>query len=178
MFAGLTQSDFACYEPRKWKSNVYNRERLEVRQKLLALGQSCAGHLLGPDGAPLFLEASVEHPAVWNHKQVDSQSIFFSRNEAARKQLDGFIDRQKPISSLLDDPTPGTTTRCQPIRTASKTSITTIRIMPPLSICRPILPPLTPPATPAVGLPFMPAMSVRQTRQVLPLATFLFIMGI
>ncbi|MBL9045157.1 MAG: hypothetical protein JNM83_26350 [Myxococcales bacterium] len=106
MFAGLTQSDFACYEPRKWKSNVYNRERLEVRQKLLALGQSCAGHLLGPDGAPLFLEASVEHPAVWNHKQVDSQSIFFSRNEAARKQLDGFIDRQKPISSLLDDPTP------------------------------------------------------------------------
>jgi len=106
MFAGLTQSDFACYEARKWKSNVYNRERLEVRQKLLALGHGCAGHLLGPDGAPLFLEASVEHPAVWNHKQVDSQSIYFSRNEAARKQLDGFIDRQKPISTLLDDPTP------------------------------------------------------------------------
>ena len=106
MFAGLTQNDFACYEPRKWKSNVYNRERLEVRQKLLALGQSGAGQLIGPDGAPLFLEASVEHPAVWNHKQVESQSIYFSRNEAARKQLDGFIDRQKPISSLLDDPTP------------------------------------------------------------------------
>ena len=29
MFVGLTQSDFACYEARKWKSNVYNRERLE-----------------------------------------------------------------------------------------------------------------------------------------------------
>ncbi|HMY59046.1 MAG TPA: hypothetical protein PKL17_20365 [Pseudomonadota bacterium] len=106
MFVGLTQNDFACYEPRKWKSNVYNRERLEVRQKLLALGQHCAGQLVGPDGAPLFLEASVEHPAVWNHKQVENQSIYFSRNEAARKQLDGFIDRQKPISSLLDDPTP------------------------------------------------------------------------
>lgn len=106
MFAGLTQSDFACYETRKWKSNVYNRERLEVRQKLLSLGQHCTSSLLGPDGAPLFLEASVEHPAVWNHKQVESQSIYFSRNEAARKQLDGFIDRQKPISTLLDDPTP------------------------------------------------------------------------
>lgn len=106
MFVGLTLSDFACYEPRKWKSNVYNRERLEVRQKLLLLGQSCAGQLLGPDGAPLHLEASVEHPAVWNHKQVENQSIYFSRNEAARKQLDGFIDRQKPIASLLDDPTP------------------------------------------------------------------------
>ncbi|HMU40484.1 MAG TPA: hypothetical protein PKE31_15860 [Pseudomonadota bacterium] len=106
MFVGLTQNDFACYEPRKWKSNVFNRERLEVRQKLLALGQAVSGSLLGPDGAPLFLEASVEHPAIWNHKQVEHQSIYFSRPEAARKQLDGFIDRQKPMASLLDDPTP------------------------------------------------------------------------
>jgi hypothetical protein len=106
MFPGLTGSDFDCYEPRKWKSNVYNRERMEVRQKLLALGRQCSGQLLGSDGAPLFIEASVEHPALWNHKQVDTQSVYFSRSEAARKELDGFIDRQKPIASLLDDPTP------------------------------------------------------------------------
>ncbi len=106
MFPGLTGSDFECYEPRKWKSNVYNRERMEVRQKLLVLARQTASGLSGSDGAPLFIEASVEHPALWNHKQVDTQSVFFSRNEAARKELDGFIDRQKPIASLLEDPTP------------------------------------------------------------------------
>ena len=106
MFPGLTGSDFECYEPRKWKSNVYNRERMEVRQKLLAVARQCSAQLCGSDGAPLFIEASVEHPALWNHKQVDTQSVYFSRTEAARKELDGFIDRQKPIASLLDDPTP------------------------------------------------------------------------
>lgn len=106
MFPGLTSGDFDCYEPRKWKSNVYNRERMEVRQKLLQLARDCAGGLLGSDGAPLHIEASVEHPAVWNHKQVDAQGVFFSRHEAARKELDLLMDRQKPISTLLDDPTP------------------------------------------------------------------------
>mgnify|MGYP003594413323 CR=1 FL=1 len=106
MFPGLTGSDFECYEPRKWKSNVYNRERMEVRQKLLAVARQCSAELCGSDGAPLFIEASVEHPALWNHKQVDTQSVYFSRTELARKELDGFIDRQKPIASLLDDPTP------------------------------------------------------------------------
>ena len=106
MFSGLTGADFDCYEPRKWKSNVYNRERLEVKQKLLTLGRDAASGVIGSDGSPLFIEASVEHPALWNHKQVDTQSIYFSRHEAARKELDGIIDRSKPIASLLDDPTP------------------------------------------------------------------------
>lgn len=102
----LSLADFDCYEPRKWKSNVYNRERLEVKQKLVALARSVGGSVQGADGSPLFIEASVEHPALWNHKQVDSQSVYFSRHEGARKELDGFIDRSKPIASLVDDPTP------------------------------------------------------------------------
>lgn len=106
MFAGFTGADFACYEPHKWRSNVYNRERMEVKQKLLALAKEVSGSLLGADGSPLFIEASVEHPALWNHKQVDTQSVFFSRHEAARKELDGIIDRARPLTSLLDDPTP------------------------------------------------------------------------
>lgn len=102
----LSLADFDCYEPRKWKSNVYNRERLEVKQKLLGLARAIAGSVLGADGSPLFIEASVEHPALWNHKQVDSQSVYFSRHQTARKELDGFIDRSKPMASLIDDPTP------------------------------------------------------------------------
>jgi hypothetical protein len=106
MFAGLSDADFEAYAPKKWKSNVFNRERLEVKQKLLELGRSLVGGLVSGDGSPLELEASVEHPALWNHKQVEAQHIFFSRNQEARKELDGIIDRQKSIASLIEDPSP------------------------------------------------------------------------
>lgn len=106
MFAGFSAEDFACYATSKWKSNLYNRDRMEVKKRLLALGQQLSPLLVDADGTPLFLEASVEHPAVWNHKQVEAQHIFFSRGEAARKELDRLIERHKSIASLLDDPTP------------------------------------------------------------------------
>jgi hypothetical protein len=106
MFPGLTDKDFDAYVPNKWKSNVFNRERLEVKQKLLELGKSCAGAMAAADGSPLLLEASVEHPALWNHKQVDAQHLFFSRHEQARREIDGIIDRSRPMTTMLEDPTP------------------------------------------------------------------------
>src|SRR4029077_17658933 len=106
MFPGFTASDFDAYQAKKWKSNVFNRERMEVKQKLLALGRELQGAMVGPDGAPLAVDASVEHPALWNHKQVEAQHLFFSRNEGARKELDAIIDREKGLASLIDDPTP------------------------------------------------------------------------
>jgi hypothetical protein len=105
-FPGLTDGDFEAYAPRKWKSNVWNRERLEVKQKLLALGRELAPSLAGADGAPLEVAASVEHPALWNHKQVEAQHLFFARNEGARKELDGIIERAQSLASRIDDPTP------------------------------------------------------------------------
>ncbi|MBI4509368.1 MAG: hypothetical protein HY698_07005 [Deltaproteobacteria bacterium] len=106
MFPGFTDRDFDAYVPSKWKSNVFNRERLEVRQKLLALGKELGGSLTAADGSPLSWEASVEHPALWNHKQVEAQHLFFSRNEGARKELDLIIDRSRPMSTMLEDSTP------------------------------------------------------------------------
>ena len=105
-FAGFTDADFEAYAPQKWKSNVFNRERLEVKQKLVALARDIGIGLTAADGSPLTIEASVEHPALWNHKQVEAQHVYFSRNEGARKELDAIIDRQKSIASLIDDPTP------------------------------------------------------------------------
>src|SRR5262245_25462938 len=106
MFPGFTEHDFDAYAPNKWKSNVFNRERLEVKQKLVALGKELAGALVAADGSPLACEASVEHPALWNHKQVEAQHLFFSRNQGARNELDKIIDRARPMTSMLDDPTP------------------------------------------------------------------------
>ncbi|MSP62076.1 MAG: hypothetical protein EXR72_17430 [Myxococcales bacterium] len=106
MFPGFTDADFDAYAAKKWKSNVFNRERLEVKQKLLALGRELSAGIAAADGSPLTLEASVEHPAQWNHKQVEAQHIFFSRSEAARKHLDGIMAKGQSLASLLDDPTP------------------------------------------------------------------------
>src|SRR5258706_11131847 len=106
MFAGFSDADFEAYAPKKWKSNVWNRERLEVKQKLQALGRELAATIAAADGSPLALEASAEHPAQWNHKQVEAQHIFLSRNEGARKELASILERGQSIAALLDDPTP------------------------------------------------------------------------
>ena len=106
MFPGFTEADFDAYQPKKWKSNVFNRERLEVKQKLVALGRMLQGAMLAPDGSPLAAEASVEHPTLWNHKQVEAQHLYFSRNEGARKELDAIIERGQSIASMIDDPSP------------------------------------------------------------------------
>jgi hypothetical protein len=106
MFAGFSDADFAAYAPAKWRSNVYNRERLEVKQKLTALGRDLAAGASAADGAPLEVEPSVEHPAQWNHKQVEAQHVFLSRNADARRELDKIMAKGQSIASLLDDPTP------------------------------------------------------------------------
>jgi hypothetical protein len=106
MFTGFAERDFEAYAPRKWKSNAFTRERLEVKQKLLALGRELGGALRSSDGSPLDCEASAENPALWNHHQVDAQHLFFSRSEGARRELDGIMDRQKPLAALIDNQTP------------------------------------------------------------------------
>lgn len=104
-FTGLLDADFDAYQPRKWQSHLYNRERLEVKQKLLALANEL-GDIAGTDGQPLAAEASVEHPALWNHKKVEAQHLFFTRGEAARKELELLIDKGRSLAALIDDPTP------------------------------------------------------------------------
>lgn len=105
-FAGFSDADFDAYLPKKVLSHVYNRERLETKQKLLALGSMVGGQMLGSDRAPLAREASAEHPALWNHKRVECQELFFSRHAQARQEIEGLIDKQRTLASLIDDPTP------------------------------------------------------------------------
>jgi len=105
-FIGFTESDFDAYLDRKWCSNVFNRERLQVKQKLEALGHILTPRLEGSDGEPLASEVSIEHPAVWNHRQVSCQHLFFVRNRETQRELDGFISRSRSLASLVSDPSP------------------------------------------------------------------------
>ncbi len=104
--SGFTAADLDVYEPSKWRSNVWNKGRLEVKEKLVALGRELAPGLCGLDGGPLEVTPSVEHPALWNHKQVEAQHLYFSRSEGSRKDLDRVIDRARSMAQMISDPTP------------------------------------------------------------------------
>jgi transcription antitermination factor NusG len=105
MFTGFTDSDFDAYAGHKWGSNAFNRERLEVKEKLVGLGRALLEDLTD-DQAALTCEASAEHPALWNHKRVDAQHLFFARSQESRRDLDQIIDRSRGLASLIDDPSP------------------------------------------------------------------------
>ena len=105
-FRGFQPHDFDAYAPQKWRSNVYNLERMQVKDKLLCLGRDVSPLVPAPDALPLTLESSVEHPALWNGNQVTEQALYFLRGEAERQELHGRIVRTKSLSSLLADRAP------------------------------------------------------------------------
>lgn len=103
-FTGFTSADFAAFEQKKWQSHAFNLERLQVKQKLEALGKRIG--LLGADGTLLEQHVSAESPVLWNQHRVDRQYLFFSRNEAAKKELDAIVNRERSFASMLEDPSP------------------------------------------------------------------------
>jgi len=105
-FEPFCARDFDAYLENKWQSHVFNRERLEVREKLEALGRQVSPSLVASDGSPLECEVSTEHPAVWNQRRVENQYLFFSRNKEARKEIDGIISRNRSMAALIEDPSP------------------------------------------------------------------------
>jgi hypothetical protein len=104
-FAAFTDRDFDAFLEKKWRSNVFNRERLEVKQKLLGLGKLLSPDLVTEDG-PLELEASAEHPALWNHGRVPNQILFFSRSKEARRVIETLLAKRRTIANQIDDPSP------------------------------------------------------------------------
>lgn len=105
-FRGFQSHDFDAYAPAKWQSNVFNLERMQVKDKLLCLGRDVSPLVPGPDSPALAPEPSVEHPAVWNGNKVTEQAVYFLRPESERKELFGRITKARPMSSLLADPSP------------------------------------------------------------------------
>jgi transcription antitermination factor NusG len=106
LFSGFSDRDFDAYLESKWQSNVFNRERLEVKEKLLALGRMLSPRLQAGDGSLLLCEVSAEHPAIWNQHRVPNQCLFFSRNLETRHELDTIIDRKRPMAALIEDSSP------------------------------------------------------------------------
>ena len=104
-FSGFTNADFDAYLEPKWASNRFNLERMRAREKLQALA-SAAFAVCGASDLELVVEATHDHPTIFNHKRVDAQWVFFSRPEAARKRLALVIDKEHPLHRRIEDPAP------------------------------------------------------------------------
>ncbi len=104
-FNGFESDDFDAYLPEKWNSNMFTLGRRRVKGKL-----ECIGHSLEEEidnaGLSLVMHLSDEFPSLWNGKKVDTQWLFFSRDEAARTELTDLIDKERTLADTLADPTP------------------------------------------------------------------------
>lgn len=103
----LTARDFDAYAPEKATSNAYSRPRLEVKQRALAWARGVVARL-AELGIDVEVHGSDEHPSIRNKKRVDSQWVFFSRDEAAREELGRLLEQGRSISQEIDDPSPFT----------------------------------------------------------------------
>jgi KOW motif len=103
----LTARDFDAYAPEKATSNAYSRPRLEVKQRALAWARGVVARL-AELGIDVEVHGSDEHPSIRNKKRVDSQWVFFSRDEAAREELGQLLAQGRSISQEIDDPSPFT----------------------------------------------------------------------
>ena len=101
----LTARDFDAYAAEKATSNAYSRPRLEVKQRALVWARGVVARLAA-QGLAVDAHGSDEHPSLRNKKRVDCQWIFFSRDAAARDELERLLDRGRSISDVIEDPSP------------------------------------------------------------------------
>ena len=102
-FEGFSASDFDAFEEKKWGSNAFNRERLEVKLKLTALGKELKAEF--PDGlAELEMGLTEERPSIFNQHRVRYLTLFYFRNEKERRALGGILDKAKSIADMVQDP--------------------------------------------------------------------------
>ena len=105
MFDGFSAEDFDAYLPEKWSSNVFTLPRRKVKEKLDFIGKRLFEDFRAY-GLSLTMHLSDDHPSLWNKKKVDTQWLFFSRDEEARKKLAEIIDTERTLADTLTDPTP------------------------------------------------------------------------
>jgi hypothetical protein len=103
VFEGFQDADFNAFEEKKWSSHAYNRERLEVKLKLAELGKMLDVEL-GQIIPGLEVGVTEERPSIFNQHCTSSLTLYFIRDEKARRDLSGILDRAKSIAENVSDP--------------------------------------------------------------------------
>jgi len=103
VFEGFTPADFDAFEERKWASNAFNLERLEVKLKLSSLGKALGGPWLRAV-ADQEMDLTEERPSIFNQHRVSDLTVFFYRDVEARKRLGAILDKARSIADHVQDP--------------------------------------------------------------------------
>jgi hypothetical protein len=98
-FTGFEDKHFDAFEKRKWSSNLFNLERLAVKEQLEALGAQIT--------LPLerFSKEITSHcPTILNGKAVSEMLIYYTRTEEERKAILPLLDSRIALPEQLSDP--------------------------------------------------------------------------
>jgi hypothetical protein len=100
----FTAADFELYQPRFQSDPEWNGRRLEIRQRLMALGNDLVDGYAGL-GIGLDRRESLHNPHATNGKKVRRQRTMLFRDKKAKKQLQSFLGRElgKDLDSAVNN---------------------------------------------------------------------------
>ncbi len=100
-FRGLDAEAFAAFEPRKWSSNMFNMERMRLREQLLSVGQSIETAVARD--RHLRWDVTPHAPSVFNAKKVSELVLYFTRSEEHQKAIAPLLDARIALPDQISD---------------------------------------------------------------------------
>lgn len=100
-FEGLDERAYQAFEKRKWASNLFNMERLSVREQLKALGSLVHKGLQGD--YRFHWDVTPHTPSVFNAKSVSELVLFFTRNLEEQRAIVPLLDSRISLPDQISD---------------------------------------------------------------------------
>jgi len=100
-FRGLDASAFEAFEPRKWSSNMFNMERMRLRDQLLSVGHGIEGAVARD--RHLRWDVTPHSPSVFNAKKVSELVLYFTRSEEHQKAIAPLLDARIALPDQISD---------------------------------------------------------------------------
>jgi len=100
-FKGFDDAVFDAFEPRKWSSNIFNMERMEVRARLRALGSLLEPVLTAT--RPMQWDVTPHMPNIFNAKSVREMVLYFTRTDAEKKAISPLLDKRISLPDQISD---------------------------------------------------------------------------
>jgi hypothetical protein len=100
----FTQADFELYQPRFQGDPEWNGRRLDIRQRLQAIGEQLKARF-AEHGVALDRRESLHNPHASNGKKVRRQRTMIFRDKKAKKSLQSFLGKElgKDLDSAVNN---------------------------------------------------------------------------
>ncbi|NOZ00860.1 MAG: hypothetical protein GXP54_03100, partial [Deltaproteobacteria bacterium] len=100
-FGGFDTKAFEAFESRKWSSNVFNMERLNVREQMKALGEILEGPLSNLHR--FYWEVTTHTPSIFNGRSVSEMVLYFTRNLEEQRAIVPLLDSRISLPDQISD---------------------------------------------------------------------------